>query len=132
MTEDRGDSSFSPPPQDNGAGHAAAGNGAESNMTVAAAVSDAGAAGSPSPSSGKATMRNKRVQMAKVPFPALEMPLSYDEICNILPHRYPFLLVDRITELEPGVRCVGVKCVTTNEEFFQGHFPNHPVMPGVL
>jgi len=47
-------------------------------------------------------------------------------------HRYPFLLVDRILELEPGKRAVGLKNVTINEEFFQGHFPNNPIMPGVL
>ena len=55
-----------------------------------------------------------------------------NEIYRILPHRYPFLLVDRIVELVPGVRAVGVKNVSINEAFFQGHFPGHPVMPAVL
>ncbi len=54
------------------------------------------------------------------------------EIQKILPHRYPFLLVDRILELEPNKRVVGIKNVTANEPFFQGHFPGHPIMPGVL
>lgn len=58
--------------------------------------------------------------------------LSVEEILRILPHRYPFLLVDRILELEPGRRAVGLKNVTLNEGFFQGHFPGHAVMPGVL
>jgi len=58
--------------------------------------------------------------------------LDIDAIKEILPHRYPFLLVDRILELEPGKRAVGLKNVTANEPFFQGHFPLHPVMPGVL
>lgn len=58
--------------------------------------------------------------------------LDAEQIRAILPHRYPFLLVDRILELEPGKRAVGLKCVTINEEFFQGHFPGHAVMPGVL
>ena len=54
------------------------------------------------------------------------------EIQSILPHRFPFLMVDRILELEPKVKAVGIKNVTINEPFFQGHFPDFPVMPGVL
>ena len=60
------------------------------------------------------------------------MILDARAIQSIIPHRWPFLLVDRIDELEPGVRAVGVKNVTINEPFFQGHFPGHPIMPGVL
>ena len=58
--------------------------------------------------------------------------LDIKAIMEILPHRYPFLLVDKIEELEPGKKAVGYKCVTMNEPFFQGHFPQEPVMPGVL
>jgi beta-hydroxyacyl-ACP dehydratase FabZ len=58
--------------------------------------------------------------------------ISIDEILQVLPHRYPFLLVDRILEIEDGKRAVGLKNVTINEPFFQGHFPGHPIMPGVL
>lgn len=58
--------------------------------------------------------------------------LSNVEIQKIIPHRYPFLLVDRIIELEPGKKAVGIKNVTVNEPFFQGHFPGFPIMPGVL
>ncbi|HZJ00895.1 MAG TPA: bifunctional UDP-3-O-[3-hydroxymyristoyl] N-acetylglucosamine deacetylase/3-hydroxyacyl-ACP dehydratase [Gemmatimonadaceae bacterium] len=63
-----------------------------------------------------------------------EEPSVYgiEEIMRVLPHRYPFLLVDRILEIEPNKRVVGIKNVTINEPFFQGHFPGHPIMPGVL
>ncbi|MEC0567085.1 3-hydroxyacyl-ACP dehydratase FabZ [Bacillus spizizenii] len=58
--------------------------------------------------------------------------LDTQQIKEIIPHRYPFLLVDRITEVEEGKRAKGYKNVTVNEEFFNGHFPQYPVMPGVL
>ena len=58
--------------------------------------------------------------------------LDNKEIQNIIPHRYPFLLVDKIIEIDPGKRAVGIKNVTANEPFFQGHFPGKPIMPGVL
>ena len=62
----------------------------------------------------------------------MDLPLVYEDIVKILPHRYPFLLVDRVTEMELGKRVVGIKNVTANEPFFQGHFPGRPIMPGVL
>lgn len=58
--------------------------------------------------------------------------MDIQEIKDIIPHRYPFLLVDKVLEIEEGKRVVGLKNVTANEPFFQGHFPDYPVMPGVL
>lgn len=62
----------------------------------------------------------------------MNLPLSSNQIQEIIPHRYPFLLVDRITKLETGVYAVGIKCVSVNEAHFAGHFPAEQVMPGVL
>ena len=58
--------------------------------------------------------------------------IDYAEVARLIPHRYPFLLVDRAEDYRPHQSIVGIKCVTINEPFFQGHFPNNPVMPGVL
>ncbi|HUJ17322.1 MAG TPA: 3-hydroxyacyl-ACP dehydratase FabZ [Nitrospirota bacterium] len=58
--------------------------------------------------------------------------IGIQEVMDLLPHRYPFLLIDRILEFEMNKRIVGLKNVTINEPFFQGHFPGHPIMPGVL
>lgn len=60
------------------------------------------------------------------------MELDIEQIEQLLPHRYPFLLIDKVTGCEPGQSAVGIKCVSGNEPFFQGHFPGHKVMPGVL
>lgn len=67
------------------------------------------------------------VEVARTP-----QPLSVDEIKEIIPHRYPFLLIDQVVDYEPGKFADARKCVTVNEPFFQGHFPQYPVMPGVL
>jgi 3-hydroxyacyl-[acyl-carrier-protein] dehydratase len=62
----------------------------------------------------------------------LSLPLEAADIMRIIPHRYPFLLIDRVVELEPGKRVVAIKSVTANEPQFTGHFPERPIMPGVL
>jgi 3-hydroxyacyl-[acyl-carrier-protein] dehydratase len=66
------------------------------------------------------------------PAPTRTIVFSAEEIYKLLPHRYPFALVDRIIEYVPGEKAVGIKNVTFNEPFFQGHFPGRPIMPGVL
>jgi 3-hydroxyacyl-[acyl-carrier-protein] dehydratase len=66
------------------------------------------------------------------PQAAPKLPLTITDIQAILPHRYPMLLIDRIIEIEPRKRIVAIKNVTANEQFFNGHFPNYPIMPGVL
>lgn len=87
-------------------------------------AADAPAAALPTPEANAAAL-----SAAGAHPPAL---LGADEVMAILPHRYPFLLVDKVIALEPGVRCVAVKGVSVNEPFFQGHFPDRPIMPGVL
>jgi 3-hydroxyacyl-[acyl-carrier-protein] dehydratase len=64
--------------------------------------------------------------------PRLKLPIEVRDILDILPHRYPMVMVDRVTEVVPGERIAGHKCVAYNEPWFQGHFPAHPIMPGVL
>ena len=63
---------------------------------------------------------------------SVKLPIHVREILAILPHRYPFVMVDRVTEVVPGERIAGHKCVAYNEPWFPGHFPAHPIMPGVL
>jgi 3-hydroxyacyl-[acyl-carrier-protein] dehydratase len=69
---------------------------------------------------------------AAAPSPATKTTLDINEIMAILPHRYPFLLIDRVLEMEPRQRIVAIKNVTINEPHFTGHFPDYPIMPGVL
>ncbi len=62
----------------------------------------------------------------------LGVTLDVNEIMGLIPHRYPFLLIDKLTDIVPGISATGIKNVSMNEWFFQGHFPDHPIMPGVL
>ena len=75
---------------------------------------------------------NAEIMTAAVEAARAAHPLSVDEIKEIIPHRYPFLLIDQVVDYEPGKFADARKCVTVNEPFFQGHFPQYPVMPGVL
>lgn len=69
-----------------------------------------------------------------IPAPGTDVPTPIDikKILELLPHRYPFIMVDRVLEFSPGEKIVGIKNVTINEPFFQGHFPSEPIMPGVM
>ncbi len=75
---------------------------------------------------------NMRVLVPPANIPYGEAVLDVNEVMRLLPHRYPFLMVDRIIDFEGSSKCTGIKAVTINEQFFQGHFPNHPIMPGVM
>jgi len=90
----------------------------------------------PNTEMARALLKNYTEMRAMVPapinIPSGEAVLDINEVMQILPHRYPFLLVDRIVGFEGETKCTGVKNVTINEPYFQGHFPGHPIMPGVL
>ncbi|HAC64146.1 MAG TPA: 3-hydroxyacyl-[acyl-carrier-protein] dehydratase FabZ [Cyanothece sp. UBA12306] len=80
----------------------------------------------------KTTEPLEKVDQDSPEIPDLELPFSVETIQELLPHRYPFALVDRIIDYVPGEKAVGIKNVTINEQFFNGHIPARPIMPGVL
>ena len=85
-----------------------------------------------SPAADSAPEHSDRDSASAPTAPAVKTVLTIEDIQKLLPHRYPFLLVDRIVECVPGQRAVGLKNVSVNEPHFQGHFPGRPIMPGVL